>query len=307
MKIFHTDRFVLPLPTGHRFPIAKYARLRERVLEASLVAPHELTVPDPASDRELSRAHTAEYIARVSQGQLSVREIRALGFPWSTQLVERARHSAGATVQACRAALSEGYGVNLGGGTHHAFSDRGEGYCVFNDTAVAALAMLAEGRAGRVMIVDCDVHQGNGTAAIMAHEPDVFTFSIHGKANYPARKEKSDLDIALADGTGDDAYLAALDRGLNVALARFSADLAVYLAGADPFREDSLGRLSLTKSGLLARDRLVLDHCARVAMPVAVAMAGGYARSLEDTVDIHFNTVSMVKAYFDERQAANGG
>ncbi len=264
------------------------------MLEASLVAPHELTVPDPASDRELSRAHTAEYIARVSQGQLSVREIRALGFPWSTQLVERARHSAGATVQACRAALSEGYGVNLGGGTHHAFSDRGEGYCVFNDTAVAALAMLAEGRAGRVMIVDCDVHQGNGTAAIMAHEPDVFTFSIHGKANYPARKEKSDLDIALADGTGDEAYLAALDRGLNVALARFSADLAVYLAGADPFWEDSLGRLSLTKSGLLARDRLVLDHCARVAMPVAVAMAGGYARSLEDTVDIHFNTVSVV-------------
>lgn len=307
MKLFCTDQFCLPLPASHRFPIYKYARLRERVLEAALVAPHDWLVPDAATDRELSRAHTAEYIGRVKQGRLSAREIRALGFPWSTQLVERSRRSSGATVQACRAALTQGYGVNLGGGTHHAFSDRGEGYCVFNDAAVAALAMIAEGRAGRVMVVDCDVHQGNGTAAIMADEPDVFTFSIHGERNYPARKEQSDLDIALADGTGDEAYLAALDQGLHGALARFSPDLAVYLAGADPFQDDRLGRLSLTKSGLLARDRLVLEHCARVGTPVAVAMAGGYARFLDDTVDIHFNTVSVVKAYCDQRLDVDGG
>ena len=200
-------------------------------------------------------------------------------------------------MQACRVALTEGYAVNLAGGTHHAFADRGEGYCVFNDAAVAALAMLAEGAAGRVVIVDCDVHQGNGTAAIMANEPSVFTFSLHAEKNYPSRKECSDLDIALADGTGDEDYLAELDRGLLGALARFSPDLAIYLAGADPFEDDRLGRLSLSKAGLRMRDRLVLDHCARVGAPVAVAMAGGYARNTDDTVDIHFSTVSLVNEY----------
>ena len=300
LKVFHTDRFDLPLPPGHRFPIAKYTKLRERVLEAGLVAPHDLLVPDGATEQELGRAHTARYIRAVTDGRLSPRQIRALGFPWSPQLAERSRRSSGATVQACRAALSEGYGVNLAGGTHHAFADRGEGYCVFNDAAVAALAMIAEGRAAGVVILDCDVHQGNGTAAIMADRPDVFTFSVHGEKNYPARKERSDLDIALPDGTGDEDYLAALDQGLKDALGRFSPDLAIYLAGADPFEDDSLGRLSLTKAGLAARDRLAFRHFARAGIPVATAMAGGYARNIEDTVDIHFNSVSVVKEYWSQ-------
>ena len=302
LKLFYTDQFVLPLPAGHRFPISKYAKLRERVLRDALVPPHSLHVPCAATDRELGRAHTARYIESVDLGRLTPREIRALGFPWSPQLVERSRRSSGATIQACRAALTDGYGVNLAGGTHHAFADRGEGYCVFNDAAVAALAMIAEGRARRVVIVDCDVHQGNGTAAIMANEPMVFTFSLHGQKNYPARKEQSDLDIALDDGTRDTDYLTALDRGMRDVLNRFSPDLAIYLAGADPYEDDRLGRLSLTKTGLLTRDRLVLDYCARVGTPVAVAMAGGYARNIADTVDIHFNTVSVVSNYF---QAGN--
>ena len=300
MRLFYTDQFFLPLPSGHRFPIAKYTKLRERVQSAALVPPHSLRIPAAATDRELGRAHSARYIESVGFGRLTRREIRALGFPWSPQLVERSRRSSGATIQACRAALTDGYGVNLAGGTHHAFADKGEGYCVFNDAAVAALAMIAEGRAGRVVILDCDVHQGNGTAAIMADEPDVFTFSMHGKKNYPARKEQSDLDIALEDGTGDADYLAALDRGMRDVLSRFSPDLAIYLAGADPYADDRLGRLSLTKTGLLDRDRLVLDHCARVGAPVAVAMAGGYARNVADTVDIHFNTVSVVSRYFQD-------
>ncbi len=307
MRVFYSDHFPIPLPKGHRVPVAKYTRLRERVTEAALVSPDDLMTPHAASDEELCRAHSPEYVQRVELGQLSEREIRALGFPWSPQLVQRSRHSSGATIEACRSALAEGYGVNLAGGTHHAFRERGEGYCVFNDSAVAALAMITERRASRIIIIDCDVHQGNGTAAIMADEPDVFTLSIHGERNFPARKQQSDLDIALADGTGDEAYLAALDQGLRRALARFCPDLAVYLAGADPYRDDSLGRLSLTKSGLVARDRLVLDHCARVDAPVAVAMAGGYARFLEDTVDIHFNTVSVVKAYYDQRLGDHGG
>ncbi|MDJ0863692.1 MAG: histone deacetylase [Gammaproteobacteria bacterium] len=294
MKLYRTDQFVLPLPADHRFPISKYSRLRERVVVAKLVAPHELLVAPAVTDEELLRAHTIRYIDAVTLGRLSPREIRALGFPWSAQLVERSRRSSGATLEACRVALNEGYAVNLAGGTHHAYADRGEGYCVFNDAAVAALAMIAEGRARRVMIIDCDVHQGNGTAAIMADEPSVFTFSIHGERNYPSRKECSDLDIALPDDTGDEEYLSALDRGLKSSQQRFSPDLAIYLAGADPFWDDRLGRLALTKSGLLNRDRLVLEHCARLGAPVAVAMAGGYARDRTDTVDIHFNTVSAV-------------
>ncbi len=298
MKAFRTDQFDLPLPAGHRFPIAKYARLRERVMASGLVARRDLLVADAATETELGRAHTARYIQAVTEGRLSPGQVRALGFPWSPQLAERSRRSSGATVQACRAALGEGYAVNLAGGTHNAFADRGEGYCVFNDAAVAALAMISEGRTARVLIADCDVHQGNGTAAIMADKPDVFTFSVHGEKNYPARKERSDLDIALPDGTGDEDYLAVLDQALTDALGRFSPDLAIYLAGADPFEDDSLGRLSLTKEGLAARDRLVLDHLAQAGIPVATTMAGGYARNMEDTVDIHFNTVSVINEYW---------
>jgi acetoin utilization deacetylase AcuC-like enzyme len=293
MKIYSSDTFVLPLPEGHRFPMQKYALLRRRVGEAGIVAPGDIGIPAPATDAELLRAHDAEYVRRVQTGELTPQEIRRIGFPWSPAMVERSRRSSGATIAACRAALAEGFAANLAGGTHHAYRDHGEGYCVFNDSAVAARAMQAEGHAARVVIVDCDVHQGNGTAAILAGDPSIFTFSIHAAKNFPFHKEQSDLDIALDDGAGDDAYLAALDQGLSQALELSHADLAIYLAGADPYYDDTLGRLKISKAGLAARDRMVLEYCRDAGIPVAITMAGGYSRDVADTVDIHFATVRM--------------
>ena len=226
-------------------------------------------------------------------GTLSEREVRRIGLPWSPELVERSRRSVGGTVEACRAALSDGIAVSLSGGTHHAFADHGEGFCIFNDCAVAARTVQAEDRVRRVVIIDCDVHQGNGTAAILADDPTVFTFSIHGAKNFPFHKERSDLDLELADGADDATYLAALTAGMDAALAAARADLAIYLAGADPFVDDALGRLALSKAGLAERDRLVLDRCRRAGLPVAVVMAGGYARQIQDTVDIHLETVRI--------------
>ncbi|MFV9503010.1 MAG: histone deacetylase [Oscillochloridaceae bacterium umkhey_bin13] len=292
MKIFYADSFVLPLPPGHRFPMAKYSMLRERVSAAALVPAEDLRVPPAASDLELARAHTLEYIHRCQHGQLSAQEQRRIGFPWSPQMIERSRRSAGATLAACRAALQDGVGINLAGGTHHAFADHGAGYCVFNDAAVAARAMQAEGSAQRVVILDCDVHQGDGTAAILANDPASFTFSIHGAKNFPFRKQRSDLDLELPDQTSDDAYLDALEAGVRQALAAARADLAIYLAGADPYFDDRLGRLALTKAGLAERDRLIFHYCRSAGLPLAIAMAGGYARSISDTVDIHFQTVA---------------
>ncbi len=293
MKIFYADHFVLPLPAGHRFPMAKYARLRERVVESGLYAPADMCVPHAATDEEITRAHEPDYLARVQNGRLSDRELRRIGFPWSPGMVERSRRSSGATIAVCRAALDDGCAVNLAGGTHHAFSDHGEGYCVFNDSAIAARAMQAEGRAERIVIIDGDVHQGNGTASIFAGDPSVFTFSIHGAKNYPFHKEQSDLDVELPDATGDDAYLDALERAVHAALELAKADLAIYLAGADPFVGDQLGRLAVSKQGLLERDRIVFECCRSKGIPVAVTMAGGYARSIEDTVDIHMQTVRL--------------
>ncbi len=293
MKIFSSDTFVLPLPEGHRFPMQKYALLRRRVAESGIVAAGDLRVPAAATDADLQRAHEAMYVRRVQAGELTIQEMRRIGFPWSPAMVERSRRSSGATIAACRAALAEGFAANLAGGTHHACRDHGEGYCVFNDSAVAARAMQAEGRAARVVIIDCDVHQGNGTATILAGDPTVFTFSIHGAKNFPFHKERSDLDIALDDGAGNDAYLAALDQGLCQALELSHADLAIYLAGADPFHDDKLGRLKLTKAGLAARDRMVCQYCRDAGIPVAITMAGGYSRDIADTVDIHFATVRM--------------
>jgi acetoin utilization deacetylase AcuC-like enzyme len=293
MKIFKTDHFVLPLPEGHRFPVSKYALLRERVEAAGLVPPEDLIEAPAASDDEITRAHTAEYLRRVKNGELTEKELRRIGFPWSPQMVERSRRSSGATIAAARAALCEGMAINLAGGTHHAFADRGEGYCVFNDAAIAARAMQAEGLAQRIVIIDCDVHQGNGTAKIFEHDPTVFTFSIHGAKNFPFHKETSDLDVALIDDADDATYLAALREALPIALARAQADLAIYLAGADPYFDDSFGRMKLTKPGLLERDRFVLESCRAINLPVAITMAGGYARNPEDVADIHFQTVKL--------------
>jgi acetoin utilization deacetylase AcuC-like enzyme len=219
--------------------------------------------------------------------------VRRIGLPWSPELVERSRRSVGGSIEACRAALGDGIGVSLSGGTHHAFPDHGEGFCVFNDCAVAARAMQAEGRARRIVIIDCDVHQGNGTAAIFAGDSSVFTFSIHGAKNFPLHKERSDLDLELPDGTADGDYLDALEIGVERALAMACADLAIYLAGADPYIGDTLGRLALTKAGLAARDRLVFDHCRRAGLPVAAVMAGGYAKDILDTAEIQFETVRI--------------
>jgi acetoin utilization deacetylase AcuC-like enzyme len=293
MKVFYTDHFVLPLPSEHRFPMLKYQRLREGVVAEEIVAPENLLIPAAATDEQILRAHDADYVERVKIGTLTAKELRRIGFPWSPEMVERSRRSSGATMAACRAALEDGVAVNLAGGTHHAFRDHGEGYCVFNDSAIAARAMQAEGRARRVVILDCDVHQGNGTAAILAGDSSIFTFSIHGAKNFPFHKEVSDLDIELEDGTGDTVYLDLLEEGVTRALALANADLAIYLAGADPYMGDRLGRLKLTMEGLAARDRLVLGMCRAEGLPVAVTMAGGYAHNVEDIVAIHLQTVRI--------------
>ena len=291
MKLFYADHFVLPLPEGHRFPMEKYSRLRERLAASGRFAPGDFRVPEAASDDEILQAHDVAYLRRVVGGTLDAAEQRRIGFPWSAQMVERSRRSAGATLAACRTALAEGCAANLAGGTHHAHRDFGSGFCVFNDAAIAALRMRAEARVRRVAIIDCDVHQGDGTAAILADQPDVFTFSIHGAKNFPFRKAQSDLDIELPDGTADEAYLDALRRGLDTVFDRIAPDLVIYLAGADPYRDDRLGRLALSIDGLAARDALVLGECATRQVPVAVAMAGGYARQIDDTVAIHVSTV----------------
>ncbi len=295
MLIYYTDQFVLPLPPAHRFPMRKYAALRQRV---AAVAGARLRVPDAATDEELARAHDAAYIASVSSGTLDARAQRRIGFPWSPGMVERSRRSAGATLAACRCALTRGCGINLAGGTHHAHRDFGEGFCVFNDAAVAARAMQAERGVERVLIVDLDVHQGDGTASILAGDPSVFTFSMHCRGNFPFRKCRSDLDVELDEGTDDRPYLAALAHALPRAVERSRPQLAIYLAGADPFSADRLGKLALTKSGLAARDAFVLDTLRHIGVPVAIAMAGGYAEQIDDIVDIHFATVSCALERF---------
>jgi acetoin utilization deacetylase AcuC-like enzyme len=268
----------------------KYRLLREAVIkELPDVA---LAEPPAATDTELVRAHTTGYIERLTRGRLSKQEVQKIGFPWSEAMVERSRRSAGATIAACRQALlRRTISVNLAGGTHHAYADRGEGFCCFNDAAVAARTMQAEGLAHRVLILDLDVHQGNGTAVIFQGDPSVFTVSIHGEDNYPFQKESSDIDRGLPNGTGDADYLTCLDQVLEEIRRQFSPDLLIYLAGADPLASDRLGRLALSHTGLQHRDQRVLAFAEALGLPVAVAMAGGYARPIEDTVATHFNTV----------------
>ncbi|MEM7051948.1 MAG: histone deacetylase [Acidobacteriota bacterium] len=288
MKAFYCDQFELPLPPEHRFPMAKYRLLRQRVAGHREI---DLEVPPAAEAVDLLRVHDAAYVSRVVGGALARQEIRRLGFPWSRRLVERSRRSVGGTLAACRWALEDGAAVNLAGGTHHAFADHGEGYCVFNDVAVAARSLLAEGSVRRVLVVDLDVHQGNGTAAIFGGDPRVFTFSMHGRRNFPARKVPGDLDLALEDGTGDDEYLDLLDQALERAFAASGAELVIYVAGADPFAGDRLGRLALSRAGLAERDRRVFAGARREGLPVAAVMAGGYARDVDDVVAIHQVTV----------------
>ncbi len=301
MKAFYSDHFVLPLPAGHRFPMQKYRLIHEGV-QAHIpgVSMHEAPY---TNDAVLALVHHRRYIDAVSNGTLSLAEQKEIGFPWSEKMVERSRRSTGATIEACRTALtsSDQIAVNLAGGTHHAYADHGGGFCVFNDAAIAARLMQAEQRVQRVAIVDLDVHQGNGTASILAHDDSIFTLSLHGAENYPFSKETSDIDIGLADGTGDDAYLAALQNALDAMLQRFEPHLIIYLAGADPHEGDRLGRLKLTFDGLARRDAMVFAIAAQQAIPVAVAMAGGYGKNIADTVAIHLQTITLAAQHASRR------
>lgn len=283
--------------------MAKYARLHERVAAMAPGLGIRLEEPPAASDEDLLRAHEPGYVRAMAEGTADAAMMRRIGFPWSAAMVERSRRSSGGTIMALRAALEgEGVAVNLAGGTHHAGPARGGGYCVFNDAAVAARHVQAHGLARRVLVVDLDVHQGNGTAEICAGDDSIFTFSMHAARNYPAVKPSSDLDVALPDGTGDAAYLDALAAHLPQAIARAGADAVVYLAGADPFQGDRLGYLALSKPGLAERDRQVFDACRRHGLPLAVCMAGGYAPDVGDIVDIHEATVRQAAAHW--RRAA---
>ena len=297
MLAWTSARYTFPLPDGHRFPIAKYARIREQVLNDGTLRAEDLREPDRASRDALLLVHTAEYIDRFMAGALAPDETRRLGLPWSPALVERTLRAVGGTCEACAAALDDRIAMNLAGGTHHAFPDHGEGFCVFNDVAVAVRLLQHGGRISRAAIVDLDVHQGNGTHAIFAGDPSVFTFSMHGGRNYPYRKVPGSLDVELDDGTRDEEYLDRLGRLLPQVLASAEPDLVVYLAGADPHEGDALGRLSLSFEGLARRDALVIDSCREVGIPIALTIAGGYGRQLSDTVRIHAETARIAAGF----------
>lgn len=292
MKLFHTDLFVLPLPDGHRFPMARYRLLRERLEASCLFRSSDICIPAAATDEQLLKVHTEDWIRRVTAGSLTSDELRRIGFPWSLQMVERCRRSTGATIAASGCALQDGVAANLAGGTHHAFPDRGAGYCVFNDVAVAARVMQSKGLVQRILIADGDVHQGDGTAFIFQHDESVRTFSLHAAKAFPARKMMSDVDIELPPGADDAAYLEAWKRGLELATNQFEPELVYFVAGADPFAGDTLGGLAVSKHGLAQRDEMLFELCRRKQWPVVIVMAGGYAAQISDIVDIQFATIA---------------
>jgi acetoin utilization deacetylase AcuC-like enzyme len=315
LRAWSSARYVIPLPEGHRFPIAKYAMVRDRVVDSGLVARENMHEPARASLDALRLVHTERYVSSIVRGTLAEDEQRRIGFPWSEHLVERSFRAVGGTCEAAAAALRDGIAINLAGGTHHAFPDHGEGFCVFNDAAVAVRSLQQAGRIARAAIIDLDVHQGNGTHAIFANDPRVYTFSMHGARNYPFRatpappsntpaphdyglRVPGTMDIDLPDGTEDSRYLELLADALPRVLAAASPDLVVYLAGADPHEGDRLGRMRLTFEGLERRDAMVLEACREIGIPVAITIAGGYGRELEDTVQVHVNTVRVARSFF---------
>ena len=307
MQVFYATQFVLNLPPGHRFPMAKYQMLRDRLVSERPEV--RLMQAEPATDGELALVHTFDYIRGIAEGTVDPKILREIGFPWSPMMADRARRSVGATIRACRAALKEGVAANIAGGTHHAYADKGGGFCVFNDAAVAARLMQAEARRTRVRplqvaVIDLDVHQGNGTARIFQGDPSVFTLSLHGAKNFPFRKEPSDLDIDLPDGCEDAPYLEALEGALDELDRRFDPGLVIYLAGADPHEGDRLGRLKLTWDGLEARDRRVFEWAWQRGLPLAFVMAGGYGYRIEDTVQAQVNTYSVALQYWRRWQNA---
>lgn len=297
LHAWSSAQYVIALPKGHRFPIAKYALLRDAVLAEGLVAPAAMHDPARVPLDDVRRVHEEAYVERLLRGTMPAAEQRALGFPWSEGLVERSFRAAGGTLEAALHALDAGVAMNLAGGTHHAFATHGEGFCVLNDVAIAVRALRARGRIQQAAVVDLDVHQGNGTHAIFADDDATFTFSMHGRRNYPFRKVAGRLDLELEDGTGDAEYLEMLGDALPQVLASARPDLVFYLAGADPHEGDGLGRLKLTFDGLMRRDAMVLDACRSVGVPVAIAIAGGYGRDIHDTVRVHANTARVAKSF----------
>lgn len=297
LHVWSSAAYTFPLPDGHRFPIAKYALLRDRVVADGTVAVDCVHEPGRASRDDLLLVHSADYVDRFTRGEMTPDEVRRLGFPWSEALVERSYRSTAGTLDASRHALAHGVAMNLAGGTHHAFADHGEGFCVFNDVAVAIRVLQREGRVSRAAIVDLDVHQGNGTNAIFSDDERVFTFSMHGGRNYPFHKVPGRLDIELADGTGDDDYLGQLAGALPGVIAAAAPDLVVYIAGADPHERDRLGRLALSFDGLARRDALVLEQCREVGLPVAIVIGGGYADPIDMTVQVHATTARIAARF----------
>ena len=298
MRLYPCDKYSLPLPEGHRFPVQKYEMLRQRLeLDAATGIPFVFIEPHAANDEELRRVHCPEYLGRVFRGTLTHTEIQRIGFPWSQELVERSLRSTGAAIDAAASALGDGVAASLAGGTHHAGTNWGEGFCVFNDIAVATREIQDRGLVHRVLIVDCDVHQGNGTAEIFAHDDTVFTLSLHGEKNFPLRKYPSSLDVPLADGTADDSYIAALQKALKVSLLNFRPDIIFYIAGADPYEGDRLGRLGVSQEGLLLRDRLVFTTALTNCVPVAIVCGGGYCNDLSMIAEIHAATMREAASF----------
>jgi len=299
MFVFYASGYYADIGEGHVFPIRKFERAAARLISEGTLRPDELIAPQPAALTDLLLVHTEDYVTRLRAGALSEREIRRLGLPWSKSLVRRSFLASSGTINAARHAVEYGFASNLAGGTHHAFADRGEGFCVFNDVAVATRVLQRDGIASRVAVVDCDVHQGNGTATIFADDERVFTFSMHGAKNYPLFKAKSTLDIELPDKTNDADYLKILEENLPRVFAH-KPDIVFYLGGADPYIHDKLGRLALTFEGLRARDVMVLHYARQHRIPIVTTMSGGYAANIDDTVEIHCNTIRAVKEEFDK-------
>ena len=297
LTVWSSARYTFPLPPGHRFPVAKYALLRDRVIEEGIVSPGRMLVPAAATDDELRLVHEADYVARYNEGRLDAAEQRLIGFPWSRALVERSRRAAGGTIAAARHALKNAVAMNLAGGTHHAFADHGEGFCVYNDVAVTIRVLQRDGLIRRAAVVDLDVHQGNGTNAIFAGDESVYTFNLHGVNNYPFHKVPGTLDVELPDHTGDEEYLARLFAALPGVLAAAAPDLVFYIAGADAHEGDTLGRLALTFDGLAQRDAYVMSQCREVGIPIAITIGGGYGTRIEDTVTIHTETARIAGSF----------
>ncbi len=294
LRIYYSDHYTLPLPEGHRFPIEKYKMLRDFLLSENLLSREQIFESPLASHEELLLAHTETYVNQMREGHVPREILQRIGFPWSFGLYQRSCATVGGAIAAAKSARQIGISGNLAGGTHHAHADRGEGYCVFNDIAVAARVLLNEDLAKRIAIIDLDVHQGNGNSSILSNQKEIFILSLHGEKNYPFKKVPSTLDIALPDGTGDEEFLRALDQGL-LAVWNFCPDFIFYQMGVDPLKEDLLGKLNLSFEGLIERDRMVIQTAKELSIPVSLALGGGYAQPIELSVQAYANTYRVLR------------